>query len=238
MARIAKRWRSWFRYSLIQGLGAAVALIVLVGTPSSAQAVYPADPPSEGNLSFRVLRDGDEIGTQTLQFLRSGDRVVVRTTIDIEVKVAFITAYRFHMKAEEVWANGKLVQFSSRTDDDGTPRNVLVKARQEGDERVLAVSANGKQSEAPGTALPASMWNPRMLQQTLLLDVLRGKPLKVRITDKGDETVRIDGRPMPARHYAVRGQLERDIWYGADGHILRFAFQHKDGSEIVFERRL
>jgi hypothetical protein len=42
---------------------------------------------------------------------------------------------------------------------------------------------------------------------------------------------------VAARHYAVTGELQRDVWYGPDWQIVQVLFPAKDGSEIAFVMR-
>ena len=38
---------------------------------------------------------------------------------------------------------------------------------------------------------------------------------------------------MTARHYTMAGDLERELWYGADGQLLQVIFPGPDGSQIT-----
>ncbi len=42
---------------------------------------------------------------------------------------------------------------------------------------------------------------------------------------------------MTARRYAVRADLERELWYDADGVPVHVRFKGRDGSEIVYVLR-
>ncbi len=53
----------------------------------------------------------------------------------------------------------------------------------------------------------------------------------------GRERVPIGGRPVEAKRYALRGQIQRDLWYDADRNLVRVAWRVRDGSEIVLEPR-
>jgi len=68
--------------------------------------------------------------------------------------------------------------------------------------------------------------------------VTKGKPKKVTITDRGEETIEVSGHSVSAHRYAVRGEMVRDLWFGPDGHLAKMQWPHKDKSLIVFERRL
>ena len=48
-----------------------------------------------------------------LQLRKTGAEILVSITTAIEVKIAFITAYRFDQTGSERWTNGKLVALNA-----------------------------------------------------------------------------------------------------------------------------
>src|SRR5262245_24316648 len=101
-------------------LGAALAIPLSATATDLALATFPP----VGKLDYRVTRQGDDIGTQTVEFIRDGDHLTVRTHVDISVATLGITLFHFTHEAEEQWQGGRLTRITSRTDDDGQPRQV------------------------------------------------------------------------------------------------------------------
>jgi len=77
-------------------------------------------------LKFAVLRNGDQIGTHTIELRRNGPETLAKQSTFIEVKIAFITAYRFEQSASERWVNNRLVAMDSVTNDNGTQHKLVV----------------------------------------------------------------------------------------------------------------
>ncbi len=99
-------------------------------TPTTA----PAEPrvelaafPQPGKLTYAVMRDGNKIGSQVVEFQRNGDQLLVLTSVKIEVSLLGITIYRFVHRSEEEWKGGELARLTSNTDDDGDKRVVDLK---------------------------------------------------------------------------------------------------------------
>ncbi len=63
-----------------------------------------------------------------------------------------------------------------------------------------------------------------MLGHHLLLDMQDGTALAVSVTREDAETVTARGGPVTARRYVVRGDLERELWYDADGVLVHVRF--------------
>ncbi len=185
-------------------------------------------------LDYDVMRNGGSIGSHVVRFREADGRLVVETSVRIEVTFVFITLYRYALDATETWLDGRLVALSSATDDDG--ERLSVRAAADGDALRVETGA-GAGWTAPGTIAPSSLWRRDMLGHGLLLDMEDGTGLAVSVTREDAETVTARGRPVTARRYVVRGDLERELWYDADGVLVHVRFKGRDGSEIVYVLR-
>jgi hypothetical protein len=212
------------------GTFVGLMLMVLAAWPAAAASndLALATFPPAGRLDYKVVREGDDIGTQSVEFIRNGDHLTVRTHVNIVVTVLGIPVFRFTHEAEEQWQKGQLTAFKSKSNDDGEPRDVALKL--DGDR--LRGTYNGRTLDLPASLIPASLWRPDTVQQTVLLDPIKGRDRQVAVTDKGVEKLKIRGQVLDAHHYAMTGQIVRDIWYGPDGQIVQVHFPAKDGSQI------
>ena len=202
-------------------------------TPNTEPRVELAAFPQPGKLTYAVIRDGDKIGSQVVEFQRNGDQLLVLTSVRIEVTLLGITIYRFVHRSEEEWKGGELARLTSNTDDDGDKRVVdlrLVNGKLKG-------VYNGQAKEFPVGMIPATFWHPDSMKQTKLLDQVKARPRQITVKDLGSETITAQGKKIEARHFSVSGQIKREIWYGPDGRLEKLAFEGKDGSEIVMVLR-
>lgn len=209
-------------------LGMLVALAVAWPAGAAGNDIALATFPPAGRLDYKVFRDGDEVGAQSVEFMRRDDLLTVKTHVKIVVTVLAIPVYRFTHDAEEQWRNGQLVHFASKSNDDGEPRDVVLDLV--GDR--LKGTYNGRTLDFPGDMILASLWHPDTIHQTVLLDPIKGRDRQVTVSDKGQETIKIRGQQLSAHHYALRGQVVRDVWYGPDGQVVQVHFPAKDDSEI------
>lgn len=200
-----------------------MALVMALAVTAGARA-------ADNELNFTIMRQGDEIGTHAITMTTTGAQTRVDIETEAAVKLAFITVYNFDHEGHEVWEGGRLISYNSETDDDGTDKTL--RARAEGGQLVIDGSA-AKSSVAP-TIIPASLWNRATVSQNKLLNTLDGSEMTVAIKDLGEEMVGVRGRKVPARHYAMTGDLERDIWYDANGQLVHVRFLGSDGSEIQY----
>ncbi len=206
-------------------LAALLALPLLATTQPADASIRPST-----QLGFRILRNGDQIGQERLRFKKNGSTEKVTSKIDIVYRVAFIPVYRFTQTVDETWRDGRLVAMRAHTDDDGTHHHVAVTDR--GDE--LMVDADGKRRAAPPSIIPASLWNMAVLRHNTLLDTTDGDALPITVSNRGTDTIRVNGERVTAYHYHISGALDRDLWYNRAGRLVRVQFTASDGSQIRF----
>jgi hypothetical protein len=189
--------------------------------------------PSAGRLDYDVTRKGEKIGTHSVTFRHDGRHLTTVTRTDISVKLLGVTLYRFHYEAYEQWADDRLRRLTSRTDNDGkilTVRLARVGTRIRG-------TCNGVALDLPADRLPISVWHPEFVHQTIILDQYKCVERTIRTTDEGLEQIFTGARSVATRHYAITGQLQRDVWLGPGGQVVQVRFPAKDASQIVFVAR-
>lgn len=205
----------------------AVAASIFGTTLNTAKA--EADHEIHDALNFKVLRDGAPIGHHSIAFNQVGDELHVDVAIDLEVNFAFITLFRYEHRAKEVWRDGRLVSLESRTDDDGDLYTVSAKSTDGG----LMVEGVDGRFLAPAGILPTTYWRPETVEQDVLLDTQRGRLLTVSATPKGTEVIEAARGQLPAKRFALDGDLEADLWYDPTGDWMKIAFSVR-GSEIDY----
>ena len=188
-----------------------VSLAVALGAPAAGAADL-----KDGAYSFKVIREGDQIGTHSITARHEGGDLVLDIAVDIKVKVAFITAYRYEQTRREVWRDGRLVAFESDTNDDG--KKAKTSGKLEGD-MLVVTGPDGTQKVRPDI-IPNSWWNPDLAKQSELLSTFDSKVLKVKVEDAGEETVETAAGPVKAHRYVLSGDAEREVWYDAEGRFV------------------
>jgi len=203
-------------------LGAAA--IVGSGLALPARSAHPV------NRNFTVLRDGSSIGSHSITMERNGDETVVYVEVEMAVKIAFITVFRLEHRNRETWRHGRLVKIDTTTNDNGKDYKIAGNANGGSFELVV----NDVVSIIPSTIIPTSYWHPATVEQTVLLNSANGKLLDVAINRSEAEQVKTWYGEVLADKYEMRGDLELDLWYDAEKHLVGLAFESR-GSFIEYD---
>jgi Family of unknown function (DUF6134) len=193
--------------TLVAGAAAATAF------PGRARAA-PRD------VLFDVFRKGSRIGTHAIQFRATGTGLQVTSRLDLAVKVAFITAYRYEQTGEDEWRDDVLVRTRIQTNDDGNA--TLVEAEARGGE--LAVQGpTGTYVTGLGAMTDLSFWNQAITRGRPLIDSQSGELIEIEVKTRTDERLQMLGRTVEAERFAMAATRGRSgtVWYDADGNLVK-----------------
>jgi hypothetical protein len=182
-------------------------------------------------MHFAVMRDGQQIGSNTIQLRHNGAETTVQMVTHVQVKIAFVTVYRFEQTETERWVDGQLMALDAVTDDNGTIHRV--KATRTNDR--LAIEADGKTTEVAGNTIPASLWNPLLLEKTVAFNPQDGTITPIAVIDRGEDHLVVQGRAKRARHYVINGSFAQDVWYDEQRQLVKVALRASDGSTISYQ---
>ncbi len=207
------------------------ALTSLFAAAVAALALLPAPAPAAPvEVVYAILRGDEQIGRLVLSVFQNEDFVEAHIRSDVVVDYQLVEAYRFEHEAREIWHDGQLVGFTSRTVDNGRSYSVVLEDA--GDS--LLLMAGGEAVQVPTDITPSSAWSLSMVQRSAYFDSFTGQLLEVRIDDLGEEMVALAGHGVPARHLRMVGDAERDMWF-VNGTLVRLVATAPDGSKLRFE---
>lgn len=193
--------------------------------------VVPAAGAETAALDYDIRKDGEPIGREQVRISRQDGGAVVEVETHTRAKVLFLEFHYDHRRREE-WQGAKLLRMVANTDDDGA-KSHLDAVQADGGWRL---TVNGQASQRPGDLLPLTLWGRAVVGKNDLFSIIDAKPYRVNVASVGVEQVNVGGKTVPAEHVRMTGDVERDLWYGDDGYLLRAAFQ-RSGYAIEVVRK-
>lgn len=203
------------------------ALLLLVALPAWAACDAP-----EGKIAYAVNWGDERIGTDEIEYHHDGDKLLVRTRMEVKASMLFVTVLRMKHESEEVWIDGKLRSFRGRTVDNGDIFEVVIEPASDG----FKVTRNGESRIVPAGFLPGSPWCTDVLSPLgprTLVDLVKGKVGTVEVVRRPDETLNVGGQAVTAQHYDMVGELQRESWFDAQGRFLRARVPAKLGPKVT-----
>lgn len=202
--------------------------LLLVLTPIATIAQDAADR----TLVFDVFLDGKKIGYHRFEIDGSRSNAAVRSEASFDVKFLFVTAFSYRHTATESWSNGCLDEIEARTDSNGKKLNVSGERTDGG----FVIDTGDVEAELPSCVMTFAYWNPGFLEQPRLLNPQTGEYLEVEVQELGRDTVRLEGREVPARSVRVTArQMDITLWYSENAEWLALESVAKGGRIIRYE---
>jgi hypothetical protein len=205
------------------------AVLLLTAMTASAAAQDAAWPGHLGRYVFEVTRDDTAIGTQIVEIKRQGDTLIATTESKIAVKFLGVVVYRLHQVLTETYQGGRLVAVTGETVD-GNGKRVAEVKRDAGDHWTGRYNKDTRAFDCDCTATP--MWNIASTKATGMIEASEGRFRQVTIADRGTDTLDLPEGKVETRHFAVEGEIKRDVWYDASGNLVAATQLGSDGSKI------
>jgi hypothetical protein len=200
-----------------------------------AAVPLPARAADTEQRVFTVLVDGKPAGEYRVTIRIDDGTATMTGNAAVHVRHA-LGQYRYTYQGTEVWKGGRLQRLDAASDDDGKACAVRATAEADG----LRVAANGRAQTVRPDAWPTTYWQlppaERRDQPLTLLDVDTGKPLTARLSALGPVRLTVAGQPLEATRYRVTGQAQAELWYDAQGRLVRQETV-EDGHKTVLELR-
>ena len=194
--------------------------IALVGGSLAMMSMIPGAVAVPRSTLFNVFRKGSLIGTHAIDFAGTDGRLQVTSRLDLAVKVAFITAYRYEQTGEDVWEHDVLVQTRIKTNDDGKDSLVVAEAR---DGKLAVTGPTGNYDTALGAMTDLSFWNQAITRGQPLIDSQNGELIKIQVKAGTAERIEVQGRMVDAERFAMAATKGRSgtVWYDGDGNLIK-----------------
>lgn len=197
------------------GMASAAAAMPLLGS------IFPTDTfaADQPEMRFHTLYQGSPVGEHCVEFLARGDRLTVKTHIDIKIKILFFTAFSFTHDAVEIWDSGRLVSVDSTTDDNGTQLTVAGAAGSDG---FRITGLDGPFMAAPHLLTTNTLWDSRLLRESRLIDVQHGGEVGLVVKPRGEEQVLTPrGLVTASRFQIITPNYAGSLFFDGDGRWVK-----------------
>jgi hypothetical protein len=173
--------------------------VLTIGLPFLASAVNLNEPlPAEGVvLKYDIFYKGDKVGQHQMKAVPDGDLIRLEHSRNIEVKVAFITAFSESHKSTELWSKSvELQKLNAKTQINGKEIDISGQNSPQGFVYVI----DGIQNTAPADLVTLdSYWVGNALKRKTVMDVAGGKLLKTSSKTNPDGAIELSSDKFNAK---------------------------------------
>ena len=202
--------------------------------------IYSFPIPKNGEVKFDVIRKNKVIGSHEITFTKNNEILLVKTNVDIEVKILFVSAYEFAHQSTETWINGDFTEIVAHTDFEDE-REYFIKG-QDNNDSFLAFGMNGKLN-LDKNILPSNFWNIDVLNQKEIFDTQKGIVRTIDVEDLGYEEIKVNKENIKCNKFILNASSnpkdkgpfpEYTLWYDENNELMKFQFKDEGrGKKII-----
>ena len=175
-------------------------LIIILPTSANSHVNHYKDLNS---IEFEIYRNSKKIGKHIFLFERNSDELSISSEINFEIKKLGIVFYSYLVKGKEIYKDGVLIKFNSKTNQNGKSKfvNIVLK-----DDHYLI----------------GTWWNHSLVKAEAQISAVSGRIIKQEVTFLGKETITINGKDYKTLHFNFSStdkklkknkKLNTDVWY-------------------------
>ena len=200
--------------------------LTLVLWPWAAQGGHLSE------YSYQVLRDGEPIGTHRVTISPEGGDIKVTTETDLEVGLGPLTLYEMEHQRRETWRDGVLEEMTAYTNKNGDVYEIAITRDPEGYTRVI----NGRTDRFEASVRLLALWHEDLFKHTSFLSPMDDETYEISVDFIGIDKIDLINRSVDAFAYRMSGDTNRQLWYDADGHIMKVRLlDHSSTIEYVLD---
>ena len=181
---------------------------------------------------FDVTADGVPIGTHEYLLQEDGVTRTVQSDMHFRVRLLVVDAYRYDHRATESWQNDCLSRLDTRTEERG--RTTTVRGHLESNH--FEVDGATGRTDLPSCVMTFAYWNPRVLEQSHLLNPQTGVWTPVKEEPLGTQAIDVRGQSRTAAHYLISTDKNKiELGYAVDiGEWLAMRTTTNDGHHLDY----
>ena len=184
------------------------------------------------NWDFDVYLDDKKVGKHSFTVSEAEGIKQVQSEASFNVKILFISAYRYEHSAAERWLENCLVEFDASTNANGKRVEISGEQTSAG----FLVERGESPTELPECVMTFAYWNAEFLEQPRLLNPQTGEYVDVHVEEVGHELLQVRGQPVAATRFSLTAhEVDLTLWYSSDNEWLALESVAKGGQIIRYE---
>tara|TARA_B100000029_G_scaffold121659_1_gene115077 strand:- start:169 stop:852 length:684 start_codon:yes stop_codon:yes gene_type:complete len=169
-------------------------------------------------IEFDIYRNNKNIGKHIFTFKKNNELLEVDSQINFQIKKLGVVLYDYNVKGKEVYKDGKLIKFNSKTNQNG--KNKFVNLIIDNDE--FDIDGSSYKGKAPINFVLGTWWNHSIVEAEAQISAVSGRIIKQKVTFLGKKTIEVNGKKFNTLNFNFSSsdkklkkdkRLNTNIWY-------------------------
>jgi len=169
-------------------------------------------------IEFDIYRNNKNIGKHIFSFAKSGDKLEVKSDIHFKIKKLGVVLYKYKAEGTEIFKNGKLIEFTSNTNQNKKIKYVKMKLKND----KYIIDGSSYKGEAPIDYQLGTWWNHSIVKANAQISAVSGRIIKQKVEFIGKEKIKLGDKIYNTLHFNFSStdksltkdkKLNTHIWY-------------------------
>ena len=169
-------------------------------------------------IEFDIFRNNKHIGKHIFSFTRFNEQLEVESEINFEIKKLGIVLYKYHVKGKEIYKDGELIKFNSKTNQNGKEKYVNLEIKDD----ELIIDGSSYKGKAPKNYLLGTWWNHSIVKAPAQISAVSGRIIMQNVKFLGKENIESGNNTYNTLHFNFSSsdgklskdkKLNTDVWY-------------------------
>ena len=169
-------------------------------------------------IEFDIYRNNKNIGKHIFTFKKNNELLEVDSQINFQIKKLGVVLYDYNVKGKEVYKDGKLIKFNSKTNQNGKNKfvNLII------DNNEFDIDGSSYKGKAPINFVLGTWWNHSIVEAEAQISAVSGRIIKQKVTFLGKKTIEVNGKKFNTLNFNFSSsdkklkkdkRLNTNIWY-------------------------
>ena len=169
-------------------------------------------------IEFDIYRNNKHIGKHTFFFERSNGKLTVESEINFKIKKLGIVLYKYHVKGIEIYEDGELIKFNSKTNQNGKHKYVNMRL----ENNLYIIDGSSFKGNTPKDFSIGTWWNHDIIKAKAQISAVSGRMIHQKVEFLGKEEIKIGDKTFNTLHFNFSStdkkltkdkKLNTDVWY-------------------------
>ena len=186
-------------------------------------------------LEYELFLNDELIGSHIFNFSKKGDLLYVNTVGQFKVSKFGLDLMKYQTNTEEIYENGQLIEFKSKTTQNDKKKYVNLKFDK--NENVFEVDGSSFKGKTDFSSIIGSWWNHEIIKKDKQISAVSGRIIEQKVTFLGKEKIIIGDKEYNTLHFNFSSsdeklskdkRLNTDVWYDEENlYWVKASFEKK-----------
>jgi len=174
-------------------------------------------------LEYELFLNDELIGSHIYNFSKKGDLLYVNTEGQFKVSKLGLDLMKYQTNTEEIYKNGQLLEFKSKTIQNNKKKYVNLKLNN--NENMFEVDASSFKGKTDSSLIIGSWWNHEIIKKNKQISAVSGRIIPQKVRFLGKKKIKLNDQEYNSLHLHFfsddnkamqKKKINLNVWYDSE----------------------